>query len=146
MGLFGSSSRSTSTATHGDTGAADYGTSFGGIDSPAVVGMEGGGATIGAGKSSEIGYFSTVVDPGAFSFVIGEGAQVEGLTLSTPQRPIGEDILSDIRKELSAKAAPVTGNTGAGLIAGALPALLIAGAAYFLFAKGGSGKKTMGFF
>ena len=78
--------------------------------------------------------------------MVGEGAQVEGLTLSTPQRPIGEEILSDIRKELSAKAAPVTGNTGAGLIAGALPALLIAGAAYFLFAKGGSGKKTMGFF
>lgn len=131
MGLFGSSSRSTSTAVHGDTGAADYGTSFGGIDSPAVVAMEGGGATIGAGKDSDIGYFSTVVDPGAFSFVIGEGAQVEGLTLTTPQRPLGEDILKEIRR----KQAPATGNTTAGLIAGAIPAIIAAGAVFLLLRK-----------
>ncbi len=128
MGLFGGSSKSTSIATHGDTGAADYATSYGGIDSPAVIGNGGSGTTVGAGKDSEI--FTTVVDPGAFSIVVGEGAEVEGLTIQAPPR-LGDDILAEIRQ----RQAPVTGSVPAGLIAGALPALIIAGAAFFLFKR-----------
>ncbi len=131
MGLFGSSSKSTSVATHGDTGAADSGLAVGGIETAAIIDPH--SAAVAAGKQSDV--FSTMAEPGSYSFVIGEGATVEGLTLSTPPRQLGEDILKEIRQ----KTAPVTGNTTAGMIAGAIPALLIAGAAWLLFSKGGKG-------